>query len=65
MQWNLYNNIKWKKDVIPIIKEKLTLFNNYGIIPTLKTMFYSLVFLNVIPNSYNYYKCFNICINML
>lgn len=56
MQWNLYNNIKWKKDVIPIIKEKLTLFNNYGIIPTLKTMFYSLVFLNVIPNSYNYYK---------
>ena len=56
MQWNLYNNIKWKKDVIPIIKEKLTLFNNYGIIPTLKTIFYSLVFSNVIPNSYNYYK---------
>jgi hypothetical protein len=56
MQWNLYNNIKWKKNVIPIIKEKLTLFNNYGIIPTLKTMFYSLVFLNIIPNSYNYYK---------
>lgn len=46
----------WKKDVIPIIKERLALLNNYGIIPTLKTIFYSLVFLNVIPNSYNYYK---------
>ena len=46
----------WKKDVIPIIKERLALLNNYGIIPTLKTIFYSLVFLNVIPNSHNYYK---------
>ena len=48
--------INWKKDVIPIIKERLTLLNNYGIIPTLKTIFYSLVLLNVIPNSHNYYK---------
>lgn len=48
--------INWKKDVIPIIKERLALLNNYGIIPTLKTIFYSLVFLNVIPNSHNYYK---------
>ena len=48
--------INWNKDVIPIIKERLALLNNYGIIPTLKTIFYSLVFLNVIPNSHNYYK---------
>lgn len=48
--------INWKNDVIPIIKERLALLNNYGIIPTLKTIFYSLVFLNVIPNSHNYYK---------
>ena len=48
--------INWKKDIIPIIKERLALLNNYGIIPTLKTVFYSLVFLNVIPNSHNYYK---------
>ena len=32
------------------------MFNRYGIVPTLKTIFYSLVFLNIIPNSYNYYK---------
>lgn len=48
--------INWKKDIMPIIKERLVLLNNYEIIPTFKTIFYSLVFLNVIPNSYNYYK---------
>ena len=48
--------INWKKNVMPIIKERLVLLNNYGIIPTLKTIFYSLVILNVIPNSNNYYK---------
>lgn len=53
---NLPNRVNWKNDVIPIIKERLALFNRYGIIPTLKTIFYSLVFLNIIPNSYNYYK---------
>lgn len=53
---NLQNRVNWKNDVIPIIKERLALFNRYGIIPTLKTIFYSLVFLNIIPNSYNYYK---------
>jgi len=51
--------INWKKDVMPIIKERLVLLNNYGIIPTLKTIFYSLVFFNVIPNSHNYYKYLN------
>ena len=53
--WNIPKNINWKRHVIPIIKERLALLNNYGIIPTLKTIFYSLVFLNVIPNSHNYY----------
>ena len=53
---NSQNRVNWKNDVIPIIKERLALYNRYGIIPTLKTIFYSLVFLNIIPNSYNYYK---------
>lgn len=53
---NTQKRVNWKNDVIPIIKERLALFNRYGIIPTLKTIFYSLVFLNIIPNSYNYYK---------
>jgi hypothetical protein len=50
------NRVNWKNDVMPILKERLALFNRYGIIPTLKTVFYSLIFLNIIPNSYNYYK---------
>lgn len=54
--WNTPININWKKDVMPIIKERLIILNKYGIIPTLRTIFYSLVFLNVIPNSHNYYK---------
>jgi hypothetical protein len=53
---NSQNRVNWKNDVIPIIKERLAWFNRYSIIPTLKTIFYSLVFLNIIPNSYNYYK---------
>jgi hypothetical protein len=47
--------VDWNNDVMPIIQEKLKVFNRYGIIPTLKTIFYSLVNLNIIPNSYNYY----------
>ena len=54
--WNTPKNINWKKDVMPIIKERLVILNKYGLIPTLRTIFYSLVFLNVIPNSHNYYK---------
>ncbi|HET8858286.1 MAG TPA: hypothetical protein VFM28_12245 [Nitrososphaeraceae archaeon] len=54
--WNIPKNINWKRHVIPIIKERLALLNKYGIIPTLRTIFYSLVFFNVIPNSHNYYK---------
>ena len=53
---NTQKRVNWKNDVIPIIKERLALFKRYDIIPTLKTIFYSLVFLNIIPNSYNYYK---------
>lgn len=54
--WNTPKKINWKKDVMPLIKERLLLLNKYEIIPTLRTIFYSLVFFNVIPNSHNYYK---------
>ena len=53
--WNTQKRVNWKNDVMPIIQERLTMFNRHGIIPTLKTIFYSLVNLNIIPNSYNYY----------
>ncbi len=56
LNWNTQKKVNWKNDVMPIIKERLELFNRYGIIPTLKTIFYSLVILNIIPNSYSYYK---------
>jgi hypothetical protein len=56
LNWNTQKRVNWKNDVMPIIKERLELYNRYGIIPTLKTIFYSLVILNIIPNSYSYYK---------
>ena len=56
LNWNTQKRVNWKNDVMPIIKERLELFTRYGIIPTLKTIFYSLVILNIIPNSYTYYK---------
>lgn len=57
--WNIQKRVNWNNDVMPIIKERLALFNIYGIIPTLKTIFYSLVNLNIIPNSFNYYTYLN------
>jgi hypothetical protein len=57
--WNIQKRVNWNNDVMPIIKERLSLFNRYGIIPTLKTIFYSLVNLNIIPNSFNYYAYLN------
>ena len=56
LNWNTQKRVNWRNDVMPIIKERLELFDRYGIIPTLKTIFYSLVILNIIPNSYSYYK---------
>jgi hypothetical protein len=56
---NIQKRVNWNNDVMPIIKERLSLFNRYGIIPTLKTIFYSLVNLNIIPNSFNYYTYLN------
>ena len=53
--WNVQKRVNWNIDVMPIIKERLALLNRYGIIPTLKIIFYSLVNLNIIPNSSNYY----------
>jgi hypothetical protein len=56
LNWNTQKRVNWNNDVMPIMKERLELFNRYGIIPTLKTIFYSLVILNIIPNSYSYYN---------
>lgn len=56
LNWNTQKRVNWNNDVMPIIKERLELFNRFGIIPTLKTIFYSLVILNIIPNSFSYYK---------
>src|ERR1041384_4447268 len=53
---NDLTNTNWKKDVMPIIKERIELFKTYGLIPSLKTIFYSLVLLNILPNSHNYYR---------
>ena len=48
--------VNWRQDVLPIVIERLSIFDAQGIIPTLRTMFYSLVSLNIIPNSQNYYQ---------
>ena len=46
----------WKKEVMPAIKERLNSFNQQGIIPTLRTMFYALLSLNVISNTQTQYQ---------
>ncbi|MGD1834301.1 MAG: hypothetical protein ACPKQO_01085 [Nitrososphaeraceae archaeon] len=51
--------INWKKEVMPKIKERLELFRQQEIVPTLRTMFYSLVSLQVIPNTQNQYQYLN------
>jgi hypothetical protein len=48
--------INWEKNIMPVIKYATTLLKTYGLIPTLKTIFYYLVSLNIIPNTHNYYK---------
>ena len=50
------SKINWEKKVMPNIKERLGLFNQQGIVPTLRTMFYALVSLNVIPNTQSRYQ---------
>jgi hypothetical protein len=42
--------INWNKTIMPAIKERLNAFNQRGITPTLRAMFYALVSLRVIPN---------------
>jgi hypothetical protein len=49
-------SINWKKEVMPKIKERLDFFNQQGIVPTLRTMFYALVSLQIIPNTQNHYQ---------
>ncbi len=46
----------WDRDVLPNIKDRLNDFKNRGIKPTLRTIFYSLVSLNVIENTKSSYK---------
>ncbi len=46
----------WDRDVLPHIKDRLNDFKNRGIKPTLRTIFYSLVSLNVIENTNSSYK---------
>src|SRR4030095_11653594 len=48
---NIKKNINWKKDVMPIIKERLNLWSSQQITPTLRTLFYTLVSLNVLENT--------------
>jgi hypothetical protein len=48
--------INWKGTVLPAVKERLVHFNDRGIIPTLRAMFYALFSLGVIHNTQNYYK---------
>ena len=55
-KYNSKSKIDWKKKVMPNIKERLSLFNQQGIVPTLRTMFYALVSLNVIPNTQSQYQ---------
>jgi hypothetical protein len=53
---NNSRKINWKKEVMPTIKERLNYFNLQGILPTLRTMFYALVSLNIIPNIQSQYQ---------
>jgi hypothetical protein len=49
--------IDWDEMVLPEVKERLTNFNDRGIIPTLRAMFYALFsVLNWFPNTETYYK---------
>lgn len=53
---NSRSKTKWKKEVMPKIKERLDLFNQQGIVPTLRAMFYALVSLLIIPNTQSKYQ---------
>jgi hypothetical protein len=48
--------IIWNEKVLPAVKERLAHFNNRGINPTLRAMFYALFSLKVFPNTETYYK---------
>jgi hypothetical protein len=41
--------------MLPLVKERLAFFNDRGIKPTLRAMFYALVSLGPLPNTINYY----------
>ena len=49
--------IDWDEMVLPEVKERLTNFNDRGIIPTLRAMFYALFStLDWFPNTRSYYS---------
>ncbi len=48
--------MNWEKDVIPTVKEQLDRFEQDGIKPTLRTMFYTLVSLGVLENRKGVYN---------
>ena len=53
--WYEYR-MNWNKTVMPAINERLDAFNNRGITPTLRTVFYALVSLGVISNIQSQYQ---------
>ena len=53
---NSRSKINWKTEVMPKIKERLYFFNQQGIVPTLRTLFYALVSLLIIPNTQSKYQ---------
>ena len=54
--YNSRSKINWKNEVMPKIKERLDFYNQQGIVPTLRTMFYALVSLQIISNTQNHYQ---------
>jgi hypothetical protein len=49
-------NIRWDKEIQPIIKEQLSDFDMQGFSPTLRGLFYTLVELGVIPKTEDAYE---------
>jgi hypothetical protein len=50
------SKLDWKNEVMPVIKDRLNFYSKQGIVPTLRTLFYALVSLEIIPNTQNDYQ---------
>jgi hypothetical protein len=54
---NKSKNINWKKDVLPAVSRQLEIFKSQGIAqPTLRSVFYALYSLKIIPNTKSAYQ---------